>query len=93
MKYHPFHLLQTCCRCFITVPCTLQTPDSGLQRLKFWNPTELRVCHGPGRDLRFLILSYGGNLGLTLACLAAQQRFFAPVTIFGVWGCACLPVH
>ncbi|KAK9842099.1 hypothetical protein WJX81_008345 [Elliptochloris bilobata] len=40
-----------------------------------------------GRDLRFLILSYGGNLALTLACLAAQQRFFAPVTIFGVWWC------
>ena len=41
-----------------------------------------------GRDLRFLIVSYGGNLALTLSCLAAQQRFFAPVTIFGIWGCA-----
>ena len=47
-------------------------------------------CARAGRDLRFLIVSYGGNLALTLACLAAQQRFFAPVTIFGIWGCACL---
>ena len=78
-------LVRLACAWRVKIECVMLPGLVGKQlQGKSW------LCALAGRDLRFLIVSYGGNLALTLTCLAAQQRFFAPVTIFGIWGCAWL---